>query len=55
MKETKVFIIGIRILANGYVEGDREEGFFFTKKENIKVYLVVKDLRTKPFYILIKN
>lgn len=55
IKETKVVVIGSRTLANGWVDGDRQEGFFFVPKEYIKALLVVKDLYTKPFYILDKS
>jgi hypothetical protein len=52
IKETKVYIIGQRTLWNGYVNGDGDEGFFFVGSKQIKAFLVVKNLNTKPFYIL---
>ena len=52
IKEITVYIIGIRTLANGYVEGESDEGFYFDVQETIKAYLVVENLYRKPFYIL---
>jgi hypothetical protein len=51
-KEKEVHVIGFRSLKNGYVDGDRTDGFFFIAKENINALLVTENLRTKPFYVL---
>jgi hypothetical protein len=52
LPNTEVYVIGVRQLANGYVDGDSTDGYWFVAKENIKALLVTKNIRTKPFYVL---
>lgn len=51
MKPTLVCIIGIRTLANGYIESNYDEPTSFIPESYIKAYLVVSNLYSKPFYI----
>lgn len=52
IKPTKVQIIGLRILHNGFMEYEDDLKQFLST-EKVKVFLVSKigDLKSKPFYI----
>lgn len=62
IKPTEVYVIGLRSLADGYVEtfgnvDDEEEddlsGVFFVTSKRFPALLVVQNLRYKPFYVKI--
>lgn len=52
-KEPKeVIVVGVRTLSNGYNIYDREAGNMYQPVTYFSALLVVKNLRSKPFYSL---
>jgi len=50
--ETEVMVIGQRTLSNGAVGAEEDYGgAYFIGEEYFQAYLVVADMRSKPFYI----
>lgn len=46
-----VMVIGKRTLYNGITHFDGEDGTWFEFKEPVNAYLVVENMKNKPFYI----
>ena len=54
-KPKEVFIVGIRTLSDGEVDGSDEDGYFFVANNRFKALLVTESIYRKPFLVRYKE